>query len=110
MNSVLPDPKLARKVWLFVAMLCGTCILFGINYPILGALTLLASLIVLIPLARENQAHVRKYLPVEVTYSNDRYHYAVYSGPFKEFLISQGFDQKLVVKNPTEHTFGRGVG
>jgi hypothetical protein len=30
-RSILPDPKLARKVWLFLVMLSATCVLFGIN-------------------------------------------------------------------------------
>jgi hypothetical protein len=104
MRSFVPDPKLNRKVWLFIAMLCGGFILFNIDHPGFGTLTLLLSLTVLIPLVRENKDHARKYLPIEVSYSNGQYHYAVYSGPFRQFLIDQGVEHKLVVEKNRPQT------
>jgi hypothetical protein len=98
LRSLSPDPKLAHMTWLFIAMLCGAFILFDTDHEGFGALTLLLSLAVLIPLVKENKDHVRNYLPIEVSYSKDHYHYAVYSGPFKKFLLDQGIDEKLVIQ------------
>jgi hypothetical protein len=100
MRSILPDPKLARKIWLFVGLLSASCILFGTNHAGFGLLALLPAFAVLVRLVRENRAHVRDYLPIEVTFSSDRYQYAVYSGPFRDFLLSQGVGCKFVVQSP----------
>lgn len=97
MRAILPDPSLAKRIWIFAGLLIGMWVLFETGNPGFGLLSLVAAIAVLIPLIKENQAHVRDYLPIELSYSNEHYRYAVYSGPFKDFLISEGIDHKLVV-------------
>lgn len=96
-DHFLPAPGLWKPLIAFVIFLLAALPFIALGNTILGYGLLAVAVILMVLIARKNQSHEARLLPIKVYRENGRFRYEVWGGPFYEFLQAK---QSLELQSP----------